>query len=110
MEYALGLIKLKPGSDAKVEEWRRTIASRIEEAAATLQDEETQVESWFKVQIEGHDYLAWYLRAKSIQRVFDVSKQLNHPIDKYHYEIMSAITAADFLATPLIDFPRDKVP
>lgn len=30
MEYASGLIKLKPGSEAKVEEWRSTIASRLD--------------------------------------------------------------------------------
>ena len=36
MEYASGLIKLKPGSEEKVEEWRNTIASRLDEAAATL--------------------------------------------------------------------------
>lgn len=35
MEYASALVKLRPGSDDKLEEWRRTIASRLEEAAAT---------------------------------------------------------------------------
>ena len=44
---ASGLIKLKPGSEEKVEEWRSTIASRLDEAAATLKDEDVQVESWF---------------------------------------------------------------
>jgi hypothetical protein len=36
MEYASGLIKLEAGSEARVEEWRSTIASRLDEAAATL--------------------------------------------------------------------------
>ncbi len=109
MEYASGLIKLKPGSDDKVEQWKTTIASRLDEAAATLQDEEVQIESWFKLEINGQKYLLWYLRAKSIKRVFEVSMQLKHPIDQYHYQIMAEITASEgnIQATPLIDIPRD---
>jgi hypothetical protein len=110
MEYASGLIKLKPGTEDKVEEWRSTIASRLNEAAETLQDEEVQIESWFKVSIQGENYLLWYLRAKSIQRVFEVSMELKHPIDKFHYELMTEITAdnGNILAEPLIDIPREK--
>jgi len=109
MEYASGLIKLRPGTEEKVEEWRSTIASRLDEAAATLQDEDVQVESWFKVEIDGQRYLLWYLRAKSIKRVFEVSMQLKHPIDRFHYELMTEITSVDgnISAEPLIDIPRE---
>lgn len=109
MEYASGLIRLKPGTESKVEAWRSTIASRLDEAAATLQDEEVQIESWFKVELGGEKYLLWYLRAKSIRRVFEVSMQLKHPIDKFHYELMAEITAekGNILAEPLIDIPRE---
>ncbi|MEW6997405.1 DUF6176 family protein [Colwelliaceae bacterium BS250] len=110
MEYASGLIKLKPETENKVEEWKHTISSRLDEAAATLQDEDVQIESWFKVEIEGNKYLLWYLRAKSIKRVFEVSLQLKHPIDKFHYELMAEITASNgnILAEPLIDIAREK--
>ncbi|NQZ89540.1 MAG: hypothetical protein HRT54_18345 [Colwellia sp.] len=110
MEYASGLIKLKPGTEHKVEEWKETISSRLNEAAATLQDEEVQVESWFKVEIEGSKYLLWYLRAKSIKRVFEISMELKHPIDKFHYELMAQITAenGNILAESLLDIPRTK--
>jgi hypothetical protein len=109
MEYASGLIKLKPGSESKVEEWRRTIASRLDEAASTLQDEGVEIESWFKVEISGEKYLLWYLRAKSIRQVFEVSMQLKHPIDKFHYDLMAEITAekGNISAEPLIDIPRE---
>jgi hypothetical protein len=106
MEYASGLIKLKPGSEQMVEKWRSTIASRLEEAAATLKDEDVQVESWFTFEISGEKYLLWYLRAKSIKRVFEVSQQLKHPIDKFHYDVMAEITAANIFGAPLIDMPR----
>jgi len=109
MEYASGLIELKPNTDIKVEQWKSVIASRLDEAAATLQDEQVQIESWFKVEIDNKKYLLWYLRAKSIQRVFEVSMKLKHPIDKFHYELMAEITATNgnILATPLIDIPRE---
>ncbi len=107
MEYASGLIKLKPGSDDKVEEWRSTIASRLDEAAATHQDENVQIESWFTIEIGADKYLLWYLRAESIKHVFEVSRQLKHPIDKFHYELMEQITAANIIAKPLIDTTRD---
>ena len=111
MEYASGLIKLKSDTKDKVEKWRKTIASRLNEAAETLQDEEVQIESWFKISIHGEDYLLWYLRAKSIQRVFEVSMELKHPIDKFHYELMTEITAenGNILAEPLIDLPRETL-
>lgn len=111
MEYASGLIKLKPETERKVEKWKDTISSRLNEAAATLQDEEVQIESWFKVEIDGCKYLLWYLRAKSIRRVFEVSMELKHPIDKFHYELMAEITAenGNIVAEPLIDMPRIKI-
>ena len=110
MEYASGLIKLKPGTEDKVEEWRSTIASRLNEAAATLRDEEVQIESWFKIELNGEKFLLWYLRAKSIKRVFEVSMQLKHPIDKFHYQLMAEITSenGNILAEPLIDIPRNE--
>jgi len=109
MEYASGLIQLKPNTEEQVEHWRCVIASRLDEAAATLQDEQVQIESWFKVEIDNKKYLLWYVRAKSIQRVFEVSMKLKHPIDKFHYELMAEITATNgnILATPLIDIPRE---
>jgi hypothetical protein len=106
MEYASGLIRLKPGSEDKVAEWRSTIASRLDEAAATLKDEDVQVESWFTIEISGEQYLLWYLRAKSIERVFEVSRKLKHPIDRFHYAVMEAVTAANIIAKPFIDMPR----
>lgn len=69
MEYASGLIKLKPGSEAKVAEWRSTVASRPEEVAATHRDEEVQIESWFTIEIGGEKYLLWYLRQVDSTRV-----------------------------------------
>jgi len=105
MEIASGLIKLKPGTDEKVDEWRNTISSRLEEAIATLKDEGVEIESWFKVEIEGQNYLLWYMRAESIARAFKVSQTLNHPIDQLHYKLMAEITDVNgrIIAQPIMD-------
>jgi len=112
MEYASGLIKLKAGSEKRVEEWRSTMTSRLDEAAATLQNEDVQVESWFTLEMNGEKYLLWYLRARSIKRVFEVLHELKHPIDRYHVALMAEITADDgnFIAKSLIDIPRNLNP
>ena len=109
MEIASGLIKLKPDAGAKVEEWKTTISSRLNEALATLKDEGVEIESWFKVEIDGQDYLLWYMRADSIQKVFEISQTLKHPIDKYHYELMAEITATNgnIIAQPILDLKNE---
>ena len=105
MEIASGLIRLKPNSGEKIEEWCKTITSRLEEAVATLQDEGVEIESWFKIEIDGHDFLLWYMRAESIKRAFEVSQTLKHPIDKFHYELMAEImeTNGNIPAQPILD-------
>ena len=105
MEVASGLIKLKDDSQEKVEEWRETMTTRIEEALATLRHEGVEIESWFQIEIEGQSYLLWYMRAESIEKAFEVSQTFKHPIDKYHYELMASITAPDgnTVARPILD-------
>jgi uncharacterized protein DUF6176 len=78
----------------------------LDEATATLKDEDVHVESWFTTGINGEKYLLWYMRAKSTKRVFEVSQRLKHPIDKFHYDLMAEITPANIFAVPLIDIPR----
>lgn len=105
MEVAAGLIKLNPDSNSKVDEWRDTMKSRIDEALATLVHEGAEVESWFRVKIDGQDYLLWYMRAESIKKVFELSQTFKHPIDRYHYDLMASITAPEgnIVAKPLLD-------
>ena len=45
------------------------------------------------------------MRAKSIQKAFEVSQTYKHPIDKYHYELMKSITEVNgiTLAEPFYD-------
>jgi len=54
--------------------------SRMDEALATLVHEGAEIESWFRIKIEGQGYLLWYMRAESMKKVFEVSQTFNHPI------------------------------
>ena len=105
MEIASGLIKLKPNSEEKVDQWSKTVSSRIEEAVTTLRDEGVEIESWFRVEIGGQDYLLWYMRAESIEKALKTAKISKHPLDKFHYEIMGQImeTNGNILATPILN-------
>jgi len=38
--------------------------------------------------------------------VFEVSQKMKRPIDKFHYDLMVEITAANIFAVPLIDISR----
>lgn len=67
METAAGLIKLKPETEATIENWKAALQERAEEAIATLKDEGVEIESWFALEINGENYLLWYMRAESIK-------------------------------------------
>ena len=107
METAAGLVKLKSDCGGLVEEWRSTLEARREEALQTLREEGVSVESWFQVEIADEPYLLWYMRAESIQRVWEVAEQSKHDIDAYHFNIMSRISQSQIQATPLLDVSED---
>ena len=73
METAAGLIKLKSSAKEHVEDWCNTMKKRRDEALQTLRDEGVVVESWCQVEIEGAPYLLWYMRADSIDRVWEIA-------------------------------------
>ena len=105
METASGLIRLKPDSDQKLEEWQQTLSGRLDEVQAALRDEGVEIESWFKIEVENQTYLLWYMRAESIEKAFEIFQASTRPIDKYHFELMAGIMAdnGNIVATPLLD-------
>ncbi len=110
MQTAAGLVKLKPESAERVENWRRAIAARRTEALATLADEGVEIESWFQVEIAGEPYLLWYLRAESIERVWQVARRSRHDIDRYHFQTMAEIAETQIDAMPLLDLEAGEGP
>ena len=105
MEIASGLLKLKPNSNGKIEEWKNVLSSRLKEVQDTLLNEGVTIESWFIIEIDGQDYLLWYMRAKSIKRAAEKFQQSKHAIDQLHKEFIAEVVVDNGMipASPLID-------
>ncbi len=86
MEAYARLIKLKPNSDALVEEWAKTMNARRNEALTTLVDEGVAIESWFALELGGDHYLICYMRAESMEKAQNTLNQSAHPIDAVHQQ------------------------
>lgn len=107
MESAAGLIKLRPGSDTDLEEWRETLLARRDEALQTLRDEGVALESWFQIEIGGEPYLLWFMHAKSIGKAFETFMNSKHEIDAFHMEKMSKLAESQIEAASLLDLKVD---
>ena len=107
MEIASGLIQLKPDTQEKVELWRSTLSSRLKECLTTLRDEGVEIESWFQIEIQGQQYLLWYMRAESIQKAFEHAQTFKHDIDKFHFNILNQIAEHHIRAEPVLDLSVD---
>jgi len=103
MEVIAGVIELKPNSLALVDEWKKTINERIEEAVATLKDEGVQLESWFHLSLDGKDYLLSYMRADSMEKAHEVVKHSEHDIDAYHQQFKKNAWGTGTRAKLLVD-------
>jgi len=95
VEVLARIIKLKPESGPKVEDWAQTINSRREEAIQTIRDEGIEVESWFSFAIEGEDYLLCYVRSESLERAKEIYEQSSHAIDEYHQNFKDEVFLRD---------------
>lgn len=106
MEYAAGLMKLKPGSEDVLASWQSTMASRVAEVRASMESEGVSVESWFKLELAGQTYLMWYMRAESMQKAVEAFQKSTASIDQFHFESLTAIVEPDghSFAQPLLDF------
>ncbi len=107
METSAGLIKLKTGSNSDVQEWRETLERRREEAVQTLIDEGVEIESWFQLEIDGDQYLLWYMRSEAMEQAHDAFAKSTHSIDAFHARKMAKITDKMISALPLIDLTKD---
>lgn len=84
MDVGAVLIKLKSDSLFNVNEWKKEIQNRKDEAIQTLQAEGVYVESWFYIELEGQDYLLAYMRADDIAHAQKIAKNSPFDIDQVH--------------------------
>jgi len=86
MDVGAVLIKLKTNTQVEVEAWQQEIVKRKVEAIQTLQAEGVTVESWFKLELNGENYLLAYTRAKDIAHAQQAARNSSFEIDKYHQQ------------------------
>lgn len=72
---------VKPGKEARAEEWMRVLIERQAECVATLEREKMHYESIFRCERNGHLYLSWY--SVQSEGAPPVRGSL-HPIDEVH--------------------------
>ena len=84
MPVSATLIKLKDGSQEKVDAWANTINARMNEVVAALEDESVDEEAWFQVSLADGDYLLLFMREDDPDGSRDVAAQSKHNIDAFH--------------------------
>lgn len=99
-------IKLKPDSLEKVSEWAKTINQRKDEALTTLQDEGVILECAFLDRTGEGDFLIYFMKAESFEKVKEVFEQSVHPIDEYHLKFKNETFEDGEKLKLLIDLDR----
>ena len=99
-------VRLKENSLERVREWAATINRRKDEALATLRDESVVIESAFLEQTPEGDFLIYFMKAESFERVAEAYQKSAHPIDEYHHEFMRETFAERKPLELLIDLDR----
>jgi Family of unknown function (DUF6176) len=110
MDVFLRLIELKPGSSQRVGDWSDYMNEHHEKALQSIQDEGVSVESWFSLSLGGKDYLACYMRAKSIKASQAVAAKSANPVDEYHqqFKVDTWVRGAGAVGKILLDLEKDS--
>ena len=107
MESAAGLLKLKPGYEKNLEDWRETLNSRKAEVLETLRREHVDLECWFQTEINGEPYLLWFIRVESLARAREIFANSKLEIDIFHMEKMMKMKEAGIEANLVAEFCVD---
>ena len=99
------LIKLKPGSRERVQQWASTLNERKAEALDTLAAEGVVLESWFFLEMDGDEYLMLYMRSRSMAEAERVGTEANSDIDQIHqqFKVDTWVRGEGAVGTLLLD-------
>ncbi|MFB7637952.1 DUF6176 family protein [Peribacillus butanolivorans] len=93
LKVELTRFKVKPGKTAVVDQWMKLLNDNMSSVLLTLNDEKMYVETIFREEIEGIEYLYWY----SVQGDGGIEVQdSDHEIDKKHLEYWEECIDNDF--------------
>lgn len=107
MDVGATLIKLKPNTFSSVEDWKKEIQARKDEAIQTLEAEGVYIESWFHIELDGEDYLLAYMRANDISAAQKIAKTSPFNIDQMHKKFKET-WEKKYPARLLIDLENNK--
>lgn len=98
MNVELTRFKVKKGKTEQVDEWLKFLNENMTDVLVTLADEKMFVETIFREELNGHEYLYWYsVQGKGGQEV----EQSNHWIDKKHLEYWAECIDETFIPVDL---------
>lgn len=85
--------KVKEGKTEAVDQWMKLLNDNISSVLLTLNDEKIYIETIFREEIEGNEYLYWY----SVQGKGGIEVQdSHHDIDKQHLAYWKECIDQDF--------------
>lgn len=83
MNVELTRFRVKKGKTEQVDEWLKFLNENMKDVLITLEGEKMYIETIFREQLNGDEYLYWYsVQGEGGQEV----EQSNHWIDKKHLE------------------------
>lgn len=84
---------VKPGKKEIVDQWMQLLNDNMSRVLLTLNDEKMYIETIFREEIEGVEYLYWY----SVQGVGGIEiENSHHEIDRKHLEYWDQCIDTDF--------------
>jgi hypothetical protein len=106
MDVGCVVIELKPDSQTQVADWARYLNDHMSEALATLAQEGVTIESWFKVTLQGKDYLIATMRAADMPAAHAAVQTSTSAVDAFHQAFKAATWGPRFPAELLVDLSR----
>ena len=90
--------KVKEGKTEAVDQWMKLLNDNMSSVLSTLNDEKMYIETIFREEIEGNEYLYWY----SVQGKGGIEVQdSHHDIDKQHLAYWKECIDQDFRSIDL---------
>ena len=107
MIVELTRFRVKPGMSHKVDEWLKFLNDNMEGVLLTLEREKMYVETIFREELNGEEYLYWYsVQGEQGENV----ETSNHEIDKKHLEYweqcIDPIFGSKDLITEVVMIPK----
>lgn len=93
MIVELTRFRVKKGKSKLVDEWMRFLNENMQDVLLTLENEKMYVETIFREELDGEEYLYWYsVQGEGAQDV----EESEHWIDKKHLEYWDACIDESF--------------